>query len=100
MAMMRMVPVVSRVSSTASRRRAQVRVPLHSATTQARDAPTAPASVGVNRPANRPPKMPTMIITTGQTSHSALSRSSVEMRSSGAGASSGFSFTRMVTTMM
>ena len=59
------------VSSPALRNRPQLSSPCTAATRQARNAPMAPASVGVKMPPNRPPKMPTITSRIGQVPFSA-----------------------------
>ena len=61
-------------------------------------APTAPASVGVKAPENSPPKTPIISSSTGQVSLRAATLSPSVTSSCSSGASSGFSFTRIMTT--
>ena len=93
------MPVAIRVSDTAARKRAQVKLRLRTATSVASAAPTAPASVGVKMPPKSPAKMPIMVATMGQVSRSAAIFSRLVAVTSAGGASDGLRRTRTMTRM-
>ena len=68
-------PVVLRVATIAALNFATVRRLRSSANARAPDAPTAPASVGVNNPPTRPPSTSTIRSTTSPTTFSDEKRS-------------------------
>ena len=94
MAMMKIEPVVTSVSMTASFTFSSVRVRCAKPMTNARKAPTPPASVGVKMPPNRPPNTPTIRASTGQVLRNEAKRSPQVTSCFSLGASSGLIFTR------
>ena len=89
MAITKIAAVLTRVSRTASLIFSKVSVRCAKPMTKDRNAPTAPASVGVNTPANSPPNTPITSATTGQAPRNALIRSAQVTATASGGASDG-----------
>ena len=86
---MKIPAVPTMVLSTASRSAVQLNDRRTSARRMARNAPTAPASVGVNRPTKMPLSTPTIKTGIGQTSRKAAIFASRVKRSATGGARAG-----------
>ena len=91
---MKMPAVLDSVLTTASRKTRSVKRPRSKASTSARKAPTAPASVGVKRPTKMPISTPKTSTGSGQISLIASSFSWAVKLSSTRGAREGFTVTR------